>query len=79
KALVGIIEVTTQAAQIKDLKAQIKQLKSKAKPVISHHNAWIKRVSKKKRLARKKSLNTKLMQKESVSKQGRKPAKSGCS
>ncbi|GKA58444.1 hypothetical protein Tco_0757632 [Tanacetum coccineum] len=34
--------VTTQAAQIKDLKAQIKQLKKKAKPVISHHNAWIK-------------------------------------
>ncbi|GJU62115.1 hypothetical protein Tco_1243950 [Tanacetum coccineum] len=59
-----------------DLKAQIKQLKKKAKPVISHHNAWIKSVSIKKRLARKKSLKTKLMQKESVSKQGRKPAKS---
>ncbi|GJV55950.1 hypothetical protein Tco_1456955 [Tanacetum coccineum] len=69
-------QVTTQAAQIKDLKAQIKQLKKKAKPVISHHNAWIKSVSMKKRLARKKSLKTKLMQKESVSKQGRKPAKS---
>ncbi|GKB70663.1 hypothetical protein Tco_0932075 [Tanacetum coccineum] len=59
-----------------DLKAQIKQLKKKAKPVISHHNAWIKSVSIKKRLARKKSLKTKLMQKDSVSKQGRKPAKS---
>ncbi|GKE59829.1 hypothetical protein Tco_1510196 [Tanacetum coccineum] len=47
----GNHEVTTQAAQIKDLKAQIK-------------------------LARKKSLKTKLMQKESVSKQGRKLAKS---
>ncbi|GKE38408.1 hypothetical protein Tco_1461813 [Tanacetum coccineum] len=69
-------QVTTQAAQIKDLKAQIKQLKKKAKPVISHHNAWIKSVSMKKRLARKKSLKTKLMQKESVFKQGRKPAKS---
>ncbi|GJQ92164.1 hypothetical protein Tco_0003303 [Tanacetum coccineum] len=68
--------VTTQAAQIKDLKSQIKQLKKKAKPVISHHNAWIKSVSMKKRLARKKSLKKKLMQKESVSKQGRKPAKS---
>ncbi|GKA95652.1 retrovirus-related pol polyprotein from transposon TNT 1-94 [Tanacetum coccineum] len=56
-------QVTTQAAQIKDLKAQIKQLKKKAKPVISHHNAWIKSVSMKKRLARKKSLKTKLMQK----------------
>ncbi|GJV36435.1 putative ribonuclease H-like domain-containing protein [Tanacetum coccineum] len=42
KVLVGIMEVTTQATQIKDLKAQIKQLKKKAKPVISHHNAWIK-------------------------------------
>ncbi|GKB40137.1 hypothetical protein Tco_0885079, partial [Tanacetum coccineum] len=59
-----------------DLKAQIKQLKKKAKLVISHHNAWIKSVSMKKRLARKKSLKKKLMQKESVSKQGRKPAKS---
>ncbi|GJU05889.1 hypothetical protein Tco_1122319 [Tanacetum coccineum] len=48
-------QVTTQVAQIKDLKAQIKQLKKKAKPVISHHNAWIKSVSMKKRLARKKS------------------------
>ncbi|GJV40115.1 hypothetical protein Tco_1418555 [Tanacetum coccineum] len=54
----------------------IKQLKKKAKPVISHHHAWIKSVSMKKRLARKKSLKKKLMQKESVSKQGRKPAKS---
>ncbi|GJX06673.1 hypothetical protein Tco_0194605 [Tanacetum coccineum] len=68
--------VTTQAAQIKDLKAQIKQLKKKATPVISHHNAWIKSVSMKKRLARRKSLKTKLMQKKSVSRQGRKPAKS---
>ncbi|GJS92307.1 hypothetical protein Tco_0774943 [Tanacetum coccineum] len=69
-------QVTTQAIQIKDLKAQIKQLKKKAKPVISHHNAWIKSVSMKKILARKKCLKIKLMQKESVSKQGRKPAKS---
>ncbi|GJV25905.1 hypothetical protein Tco_1378600 [Tanacetum coccineum] len=59
-------QVTTQAAQIKDLKSQIKQLKKKAKPVISHHNAWIKSVSMKKRLARKKSLKKKLMQKESL-------------
>ncbi|GJZ48960.1 hypothetical protein Tco_0603150 [Tanacetum coccineum] len=65
-----------RAKQIQALKAQIKKLKKKAKLVISHHNAWIKSVSMKKRLARKKSLKTKLMQKESVSKQGRKPAKS---
>ncbi|GKF28627.1 hypothetical protein Tco_0094969, partial [Tanacetum coccineum] len=70
------MEVTTQAAQIKDLKSQIMQLKKKAKPVISHHHAWIKSVSMKKRFARKKSLMKKLMQKESVSKQERKPAKS---
>ncbi|GKD95201.1 putative ribonuclease H-like domain-containing protein [Tanacetum coccineum] len=68
-------QITTQAAQIKDLKSQIKQLKKKAKPVISHHNAWIKSVSMKKRLARKKSLKKKLIQKESISKQGRKLAK----
>ncbi|GJV67055.1 hypothetical protein Tco_1482564 [Tanacetum coccineum] len=74
KPLVGLMEVTIQAKQIQDLKAQIKKLKKKAKHVISHHNAWIKSVSMKKRLARKKSLKTKLMQKESVSKQGRKPA-----
>ncbi|GJR78817.1 putative ribonuclease H-like domain-containing protein [Tanacetum coccineum] len=59
-----------------DLKSQIKQLKKMAKPVISHHNAWIKSVSIKKRLARKKSLKKKWMQTESVSKQGRKSAKS---
>ncbi|GJR02033.1 hypothetical protein Tco_0525017 [Tanacetum coccineum] len=64
------------AAQIKDLKSQIKQLKKKAKPVISHHNAWIKSISMKKRLSMKMSLKKKLMQKESVSKQGRKPTKS---
>ncbi|GJT41820.1 putative ribonuclease H-like domain-containing protein [Tanacetum coccineum] len=60
-----------------DLRLQsIKQLKKKAKPVISHHNAWIKSVSINKILARKKSLKKKWMQKESVYKQGRKSAKS---
>ncbi|GJZ85990.1 hypothetical protein Tco_0657600 [Tanacetum coccineum] len=76
KALVGIMEVTTQAAQIKDLKSQIKQLKNKAKPVITHHKAWMKIVSMKQRLAGKKSLKKKWMQKESIFKQGRKSAKS---
>ncbi|GJS93348.1 hypothetical protein Tco_0800316 [Tanacetum coccineum] len=47
-------QVTAQAANIKDLKAQIKQLKKKARPVINHHKAWIKSLSMKKRLARKK-------------------------
>ncbi|GJT86572.1 hypothetical protein Tco_1068289 [Tanacetum coccineum] len=32
-----------QAKEIKHLKAQIKKLKKKAKPVITHHKAWIKR------------------------------------
>ncbi|GJZ23609.1 putative ribonuclease H-like domain-containing protein [Tanacetum coccineum] len=35
-------QVTDQAKEIKHLKAQIKKLKKKAKPVISHHRAWMK-------------------------------------
>ncbi|GJX04920.1 hypothetical protein Tco_0190836, partial [Tanacetum coccineum] len=54
----------------------IKQLKNKAKPVITHHKAWMKSVSMKQRLAGNKSLKKTWMQKESISKQGRKPAKS---
>ncbi|GKA22902.1 hypothetical protein Tco_0708864 [Tanacetum coccineum] len=69
------MEVTDQAKEIKHLKAQIKKLKKKAKPVITHHKAWIKSLSMKQRLAGKKSLKKQWMQKESVSKQGRKPAK----
>ncbi|GKA51196.1 putative ribonuclease H-like domain-containing protein, partial [Tanacetum coccineum] len=65
---IGIMEVTDQAKEIKHLKAQIKKLKKQAKPVITHHRAWIKSVSLKQILAGKKS-------KESVSKQGRKSAK----
>ncbi|GJY64596.1 hypothetical protein Tco_0466056 [Tanacetum coccineum] len=53
----------------------IKKLKKQAKPVIAHHKAWVKSVSLKARLAAKKSLKKQWMQKESVSKQGRKPAK----
>ncbi|GJU77974.1 hypothetical protein Tco_1275044, partial [Tanacetum coccineum] len=63
------MEVTAQAANIKDLKAQIKKLKKKARPVINHHKAWIKSLLMKKILARKKKM-------ESVSKQGRKTFKS---
>ncbi|GJW55369.1 putative ribonuclease H-like domain-containing protein [Tanacetum coccineum] len=47
-----------QAKEIKHLKAQIKKLKKKAKPVITHHKAWMKSVSMKQRLAGKKSLKT---------------------
>ncbi|GKC49806.1 hypothetical protein Tco_1072551 [Tanacetum coccineum] len=68
-------QVTDQAKKIKHLKAQIKKLKKQAKPVIAHHKAWVKSVSLKQRLAGKKSLKKQWMQKESVSKQGRKPAK----
>ncbi|GJU25383.1 putative ribonuclease H-like domain-containing protein [Tanacetum coccineum] len=64
-----------QAKEIKHLKAQIKKLKKKAKPVITHHRAWMKSVSMKQRLAGKKSLKKQWMQMESVSKQGRKSAK----
>ncbi|GKA42074.1 hypothetical protein Tco_0734734 [Tanacetum coccineum] len=53
----------------------IKKLKKQAKPVISHHRAWMKSISLKQRLAGKKSLKSNWMQKESVSKQGRKSAK----
>ncbi|GKC67548.1 hypothetical protein Tco_1100146, partial [Tanacetum coccineum] len=53
----------------------IKTLKKKAKPVIIHHRAWMKSVSLKQRLTGKKSLKKTWMQKESVSKQGRKSAK----
>ncbi|GJX78523.1 hypothetical protein Tco_0326672 [Tanacetum coccineum] len=65
-----------QVKEIKDLKAQIKKLKKKARPVITHHKAWMKSVSMKTRLAGKKSMKKKWMQKEFVSKQGRKTAKS---
>ncbi|GKE76917.1 hypothetical protein Tco_1543037, partial [Tanacetum coccineum] len=68
-------QVTDQAKEIKQLKEQIKKLKKKAKPVITHHRAWMKSVSLKQRLAGKKSLKKNWMQKESVSKQGRKSAK----
>ncbi|GJV97391.1 hypothetical protein Tco_1548968 [Tanacetum coccineum] len=46
----------TSRRKIKHLKAQIKKLKKKAKPVITHHRAWMKSVSLKQRLAGKKSL-----------------------
>ncbi|GKB01758.1 putative ribonuclease H-like domain-containing protein, partial [Tanacetum coccineum] len=64
-----------QAKEIKHLKAQIKKLKKQAKPVITHHRAWMKSVSLKQILAGKKSLKNQWMQKESVSNQGRKSAK----
>ncbi|GJT75221.1 putative ribonuclease H-like domain-containing protein [Tanacetum coccineum] len=55
--------------------AQIKKLKKQAKPVLKHHRAWLQSVSLKQRLARKRSSKKHWVHKESVSKQGRKPAK----
>ncbi|GJV17793.1 hypothetical protein Tco_1363116 [Tanacetum coccineum] len=53
-----------QAKEIQHLKAQIKKLKKQAKPVITHHRAWMKSVSLKQRLAGKRSLKKTWMQKE---------------
>ncbi|GKA53536.1 hypothetical protein Tco_0746851 [Tanacetum coccineum] len=69
-------QVIVQAKEIKDLKAQIKKLKKKVRPVITHHKAWMKSVSMKTRLAGKKSIKKQWMQRESISKQGRKTTKS---
>ncbi|GKB55393.1 hypothetical protein Tco_0906146 [Tanacetum coccineum] len=69
-------QVIIQAKEIKDLKAQLKKLRKKARPVIIQHKAWMKSVSMKTRLEGKKSMQKKWMQKASVSKQGRKTAKS---
>ncbi|GJR79033.1 hypothetical protein Tco_0149818 [Tanacetum coccineum] len=68
-------QVTSQAKEIIVLKAKLKKFKRKATPLISHHQAWVKSVKRKQRLAKKEALKKKRMQKESVSKQGRKVAK----
>ncbi|GKB03677.1 putative ribonuclease H-like domain-containing protein, partial [Tanacetum coccineum] len=57
-----------QTAKIIKLKTRIKKLKKKCHPVISHHRAWLRSVSR-------LSMKRKLGRKESVSKQGRKNAK----
>ncbi|GJR78333.1 hypothetical protein Tco_0149118 [Tanacetum coccineum] len=58
-----------QAVEIIKLKTRIKKLKKKSHPVISHHRVWLRSMS---RLYMKRKLG----RKESVSKQGRKNAKS---
>ncbi|GJU76111.1 putative ribonuclease H-like domain-containing protein [Tanacetum coccineum] len=60
-----------QAKEIQHLKAHIKKLKKQAKHVVKHHKAWMKNVSLKQRLARKRSSKQQWVHKESVSKQGR--------
>nr|GFA16076.1 hypothetical protein [Tanacetum cinerariifolium] len=59
-----------QAKEILTLKARIKKLEKRCKPIISHHRAWLRSVSL---LSKKK----KLSKRKSISKQGRKHAKSG--
>ncbi|GJW92177.1 putative ribonuclease H-like domain-containing protein, partial [Tanacetum coccineum] len=71
RVLVGIMEVTAQANEIKALKAQVRKLKKRVKPLITYHKAWMKT-----RLARKTSLKKKGVHQEYVSKQRRKFVKS---
>ncbi|GKD16023.1 hypothetical protein Tco_1205181 [Tanacetum coccineum] len=66
-------QVTTQAAEIKSLKAQVKKLKKQARPFILHHKAWLRTV-KRKNQNKKKVLKT--SKRRSVFKQGRKTVKS---
>ncbi|GJV35611.1 hypothetical protein Tco_1408088 [Tanacetum coccineum] len=68
-------QVTTLAKEIKALKAQVKKLKKGVKPLITHHKSRIKSVALKTRLAKKISMKKKGVQKEYVSKQGRKLVK----
>ncbi|GJR77581.1 hypothetical protein Tco_0089946 [Tanacetum coccineum] len=67
-------QVTDKPRTIKHLKYN-KEAYEETNCYHTHHRAWMKSVSMKQRLAGKKSLKTQWMQKESVSKQGRKPAK----
>ncbi|GKF52126.1 hypothetical protein Tco_0148593, partial [Tanacetum coccineum] len=68
-------QVSDQAKKIQHLKAQIKKLKKQAKLIVKHHRAWMKSVSLRQRLARKRSSKKQWVHRESVSKQGRKFAK----
>ncbi|GJV79284.1 putative ribonuclease H-like domain-containing protein [Tanacetum coccineum] len=68
-------QVSDQAKEIQALKAQITKLKKQAKPVIKHHQAYLKSVSLKQRFPRKSFSKKHRVHKESVSKQGRKFAK----
>ncbi|GJZ90548.1 hypothetical protein Tco_0662475 [Tanacetum coccineum] len=67
--------VLDQAKEIKLLKAKIHKLKKQTQPVIKHHRSWIKSVSLKQRLPRKRFSKKQKAHKEHVSKQGRKYAK----
>ncbi|GJV83766.1 hypothetical protein Tco_1523664 [Tanacetum coccineum] len=64
-----------QAKEIQHLKAQIIKLKKQAKPVIQNHRAWLKSVTLKQRLTRKRFSKKQRVHKDSVSKQGKMFAK----
>ncbi|GJW90772.1 putative ribonuclease H-like domain-containing protein [Tanacetum coccineum] len=66
-------QVTAQAAEIKALKAQVKKLKKQARPFILHNKACLRAVKRKKQQKEKVLKTSK--QRRSVSKQGRKSAK----
>ncbi|GKB07695.1 hypothetical protein Tco_0835979, partial [Tanacetum coccineum] len=63
------------AKEIKALKAQLQKFRRKTKPLISHHQDWVRSVKWKQILAKKESLKRKRMQKEFESKQGMNSAK----
>ncbi|GKF53966.1 hypothetical protein Tco_0160876, partial [Tanacetum coccineum] len=67
-------QVTTQAAEIKALKAQVKKLKKQARPFILHHKAWLRAIKRKKQQKEKVLKTSK--QRRSVSKLGRRTVKS---
>ncbi|GKB71618.1 hypothetical protein Tco_0933030, partial [Tanacetum coccineum] len=57
-------QVSDQAKEIQRLKTQIKKLKKQAKPVITHHRAWMKSVSLQQRLGRKSAKAEPLVHKD---------------
>ncbi|GJT94616.1 uncharacterized mitochondrial protein-like protein [Tanacetum coccineum] len=66
-------QVTAQAIKIKALKVQVKKLKKQARPFILHHKTCLRAVKRKKQQKEKVLKTSK--QRRSVSKQGRKSAK----
>ncbi|GJX41291.1 putative reverse transcriptase domain-containing protein [Tanacetum coccineum] len=66
RVLVGIMEVTDQAKEIKHLKAQIKKLKKKAKLVITHHRAWDEECILEAKIGKKEILEVANEEKETV-------------
>ncbi|GKC82576.1 hypothetical protein Tco_1138293 [Tanacetum coccineum] len=55
----GMFQIKPRKGKFNPLKAQIKKLKKQAKPVITHHRAWMKDVSLKQKIGRDRSLREK--------------------